>query len=169
MPEVSFVRRMIAPLGRVLEFRGRSTRGEHWPFMGLLFAIYVIGTMLAFTVGPLRTSMSIAYLLVLVLVLLASASVVRRLHDVGWSGWWMAAYLILAAGFVAFYFYWRYGIVRESNFANGPSLLFRIWPLLMIYNLAMTATLLLIFTVSLLDGTRGANRYGPDPQGPHEA
>jgi uncharacterized membrane protein YhaH (DUF805 family) len=114
MRDQSFVRRMIAPVGRLLEFDGRSTRAEHWPYMGLLIAIYVIGVVLAVPAGP-GAMISAMYVLTLILVLLASASVVRRLHDVGWSGRWMAAYVVMSGiGLLVF-------VVTVLESTSGPN------------------------------------------------
>jgi uncharacterized membrane protein YhaH (DUF805 family) len=164
MAEDSFGRRMIAPLGRLLDFGGRSTRAEHWPYMGLLIAIFAIGMVLLFPAGSVRAVLTWGYSLLIAVVLFASASVVRRLHDVGWSGRWMAAYVVMLIAFVAFYFYWRYGVVHQPYGANPTSrLLFRIWPLLMIANFAMTAIGFLIFVLTVLESQASDNKYGPRP------
>lgn len=164
--EESFGRRAAAPLGRLLEFDGRSTRAEHWPYMGLLIAIYVVGFVLLFSTGSVHAVLTPAYLLFLILVLLASASVVRRLHDVGWSGRWMAGYVVMLIAFVAFYFYWRYGVVHRPYGMGPPALLFRIWPLVMLFSLAMHGLALLLFVLTVLESAPADNRYGPAPRRP---
>jgi uncharacterized membrane protein YhaH (DUF805 family) len=104
------------------------------------------------------------YGLTIVLVLLAFAAVVRRLHDVGWSGRWMAAYLLMMLAFIAFFFYWRYGLIHDPDGRENVSL-FRLMPLLMLFSLAMNGIGLLVFILCLLPGTAGPNRYGADPKG----
>jgi uncharacterized membrane protein YhaH (DUF805 family) len=162
--EASFVSRMVAPLGRLLDFRGRSTRSEHWPYMGLLIGLYVIGMILAVTAVPPVMMMASVTLLAGIMVLLAFSSIVRRLHDVGWSGKWMAAYVALVAAFILFFFYWRYLVVHQPFSPGGSTpLLFRFWLILMVCNLASTGLALLIFVLTVLESAPGPNPYGPPP------
>jgi uncharacterized membrane protein YhaH (DUF805 family) len=165
MSNTGFAGRMTSPLGRLFDFRGRSGRAEHWPFMGLLIAVYAAGTLLALQAQPLRSAFLVIQLLLVVLALLASASVVRRLHDAGWSGWWMGAFLALLAANSAFFLYWRYGVVHPVE----PDRIGMIWPWAMAAGWAMWGIGLLIFVVTVFDGTGGPNRYGPAPSRPAAA
>ena len=151
---------MIAPLSRLMDFDGRSTRAEHWPYMGLLIALYLLGTMVAIMAVPHWVMMATIALLSSTLVLLAAASVVRRLHDVGWSGWWMAAYSVLFIGFVAFFLYSRYGVVRQPDGVGPPPLIFRFWPIVMTFNFAMQALALLLLILTALESVPRDNKYG---------
>ena len=166
MPEGSPLRRTIGPLGRVLDFSGRTRRADYWPYILLLFGIYLVGIVLVATaisrgMGPPVTQM---FLLVAILALLAFAATVRRLHDVGWSGRWMAAYLVMMLAFIAFFLHWRYGL-QHDPYGGQPGLLFRIMPLLMAFNIVMNCIGLLVFVICLLDGNAGPNRFGADPKG----
>ena len=109
MSEPGLARRAFAPLGRLLEFEGRSAPADFWPYMLLLVAIYVVGFALMFAhvaygIGSPVASM---FALVAALIILAFAAVVRRLHDVGWSGRWMVAYVLMALCVVSFILYQR--------------------------------------------------------------
>jgi len=165
MAEPTLPARILASPGRVFDFGGRTARADFWPYMGLLFAVYVAGaivSMVAFSFGAGSPVVKM-FALTAILVLLAFAAVVRRLHDVGWSGRWMAAYVVMAIGFIAFFFYWRYVLVHRP-LDVGPPALFRLMPLLMIATLAMNGTALFVFILCTLDGKPGPNRYGPDPR-----
>jgi uncharacterized membrane protein YhaH (DUF805 family) len=133
--------------------------------MLLLLAIYILGFLVVFALLPFGTGSPVAHMYALVagLVLLAFAAVVRRLHDVGWSGRWMAAYLLLVLAFIAFFYYWRYAMIHDPYGPDNASL-FRFMPLIMIFGLAMNGIGLLLFIVCLLPGTAGPNRHGPDPK-----
>ena len=166
MTEPSLARRMFAPFGRLLQFSGRSAPADFWPYMLVLVAIYIAGFAFVFATRPYGFGSTVAdqFGLTLVLILLAFAAVVRRLHDVGWSGWWMAAYVLMAFAFIAFFFYWRYGLTHTPLDSQGPSL-FRFMPLLTLFSAAMNGTGLLIFVLCLLPGKDSSNGYGPDLKG----
>jgi uncharacterized membrane protein YhaH (DUF805 family) len=166
MPGVSLSRRALAPLSRLLKFEGRTRRDHFWPYMGLLFLVYIVGFVLASALFPFGMGSIIApiYLLTAILILLAFAAAVRRLHDVGWSGWWMGAYVGMAITFIACFFYARYALISD---AGGPPVieLLRFMPFMMAFGLAMNCVGLLVFILCVLDGAPGPNRYGPDPKG----
>lgn len=166
MNEAPLPRRIVAPLGRLLDFGGRTRRADYWPFALTLLSLWFADLIVEIVAIPFRFGSPIAhgYALIALFVLLAFAATVRRLHDVGWSGRWMAAYCALILGFIATFFYWRYGVVHHPYGQPNPALL-PLMPLLMIISLAMNGLGLLVFILSLLDGTAGPNRYGPDPKG----
>jgi len=118
---------MFRPLVRYADFRGRSTRSEFLLFWLLLSLVTLASVSLGVVVDNatdvsgnevMFVILNVFYLAVTVPWL---AVVIRRLHDVDKSGWW------LLAAFIPF------GIVVLFNF----------WA---------------------RDGTRGSNRYGPDPK-----
>jgi uncharacterized membrane protein YhaH (DUF805 family) len=164
--DASLSRRIFAPLGRLLVLDGRAAPADFWPYMLLLIAIYWLGLALASASLPLGIGSPVPFLFGLtpILILLAAAAVVRRLHDVGWSGLWMAAYAVLALIFIGFFFYQRYRLTHEPYDPESLSL-FRFMPLLAIFVLAMNGIAILIFILCLLPGTAGPNRYGPEPTG----
>jgi uncharacterized membrane protein YhaH (DUF805 family) len=166
MSESSPARRIMGPLGRLLDFSGRSAPGDFWPYMLLLVAIYVIGFALVFTLQSHDIGSPVADIFVLIptLILLAFAAVVRRLHDVGWSGRWMAAYVILALAFFAFLFYQRYQL-SHGLYDPSDDALFRFFPIMALLALVTNCIALTVFIVCLLPGTAGPNKYGPDPKG----
>ena len=93
-------------------FEGRARRSEYWWFM--LFVTLVMGVIetIAFSLATMTSSdgsMSIVGILALVvagilmlgLVVPSVAVAVRRLHDLGWSGWWYLTQLIPIVGGLA--------------------------------------------------------------------
>jgi uncharacterized membrane protein YhaH (DUF805 family) len=166
MSEASLPRRIVAPLGRITDFSGRTRRADYWPFILTLLGLWFAELVVEIVVIPFRFGSPIAhgYAVFALFVLLAFAATVRRLHDVGWSGRWMAAYCALMLGFIATFFYWRYGVVHRPY--GQPNLaLLRLMPLVMVIGFAMNGLGLLVVILSLQDGTPGPNRYGTDPKG----
>ena len=156
------LKRAFAPFGRLLVFAGRDRRADYWPYAALLFAAYLAGLAASYAEpwyrpGPL---LALHYALTLLLALLGFAATVRRLHDVGWGGGWMAAWLVLLAGHTAFFFYWRYALTMGERWD-----MFDYLPLILGAGFAMAGLGLMVVILCVLDGTAGPNRHGPDPKG----
>lgn len=103
-------------------FKGRSTRSEYWYFTFIsliiygLFYLYDIAMMYGNDINfPIFSQM---YNLMVVIPSLALG--VRRLHDVGKSGWWIWIVLIPLVGFI----FLIYFITRDSQIESniyGPN------------------------------------------------
>ena len=89
-------------------------------------------------------------------VVLLAAAVTRRLHDSNRRGWWGLLPLpFLAAGFALFP-----GLFGSFG---GPDPDMRLFALLMVNTMAYLACLLALVILLCLGGTRGENRFGPQP------
>ena len=64
-------------------FSGRATRSEFWFFYLFYMFIYIVGAIVGAVVG----SQFVMYLFILPLFSPCLAAAVRRMHDVGRSGW----------------------------------------------------------------------------------
>ena len=158
---------MFMPLKRYAEFSGRSRRMEYWMFALFLFVMWIVlfGLFMVMvgsailsmgggSAGGLFAAGGTAMILLLVMavvwlaLLIPSLAVgVRRLHDTERSGWWLGGYIILAI---------VSNVVQRSTGGGGLSAILSI--LTLVY-----ALVLLVFFC--LDGTKGPNKYGPDPKG----
>ena len=91
----------IACMKKYADFRGRARRTEYWMFV-LFSAIFWVATMildnLLGTKAKDDTVGVFYYLFTLATVLPRLAVLVRRLHDVGKSGWWVFISLIPIVG-----------------------------------------------------------------------
>jgi uncharacterized membrane protein YhaH (DUF805 family) len=93
----------LAVLKKYAVFDGRAGRMEYWMFflfnLILLALTMVIDNMLKITFG--NTGIGWIYMLYsLAIIIPDTAVVVRRLHDVGKSGWWYLIGLIPLAGII---------------------------------------------------------------------
>ena len=93
-------------LKHCLVFRGRSTRKEYWSavliycVLLMLLAIVMVVALSALELGTaIWVGVGAYAFMVLGSWLLLLGVQVRRLHDVGWSGWWVAASMLFGVGF----------------------------------------------------------------------
>lgn len=87
-------------------FQGRASRSEYWWFMlfymlvvfVLAFVIVLIGSMLASdSEGGSGGAFILVVIPILALFLPVLSVTIRRIHDLGYSGWWYLAYAVLSA------------------------------------------------------------------------
>ena len=92
----------LGALKKYATFRGRARRKEYWTFVLVTFiftimAVYIDG--LLFGTTSQDSGYGIVYgLFSLIMLLPGLAVLVRRLHDVGKSGWWIFISLIPVIG-----------------------------------------------------------------------
>ena len=162
---------MFLPLKRYAEFSGRSRRMEYWMFflfqfiVGIVFQVLVMTTVGgAAALGARPSSMMAAGGMMMVLaalyglfalaMLIPSIAVgVRRLHDTERTGWWLLAPLVpYLLTFILF-------AVAIGGSSGGMGVL------AMLCMLAALGLAITVLVFMFLDGTKGPNRYGPDPKG----
>jgi uncharacterized membrane protein YhaH (DUF805 family) len=88
-------------------FQGRSRRREYWTFLLVNPAIVGLLAVVDHMSGMFSKEAGIgllSFLFCLAIVLPSIAVGIRRLHDIGRSGWWMLLNLIPLVGLVLFVF-----------------------------------------------------------------
>ena len=188
-PRMSMGEAIKACISKYATFSGRSRRSEYWWFSLFLLIISIvllapIGVCVALidsgTINPDAGAWSVVVVIAGILALLSglfllfsiipSISVqVRRLHDVGRSGWWvfwMFAISLVAAvvplfvlGFDKAVDMNDFSIISNSFSASLVSGL-----IVLVANIANWAMGIAVFIFSLFDSQRGANKYGPSPK-----
>jgi uncharacterized membrane protein YhaH (DUF805 family) len=161
LPMIEFIDAIKRGFQNYFKFSGRATRAEYWWFvlftqlLGLAGIVPVIG----WIIGPLASIASI----------IPSISLsVRRLHDIGKSGWWMMVWVgsVLIWVFWFIFFVAGLGNMEDENWIQEESDAF--WG-----QVAVSAGVLLIASVALMivwvvwfvrKGDKGPNKYGPDPR-----
>lgn len=147
----------LAPLRKYADFNGRARRSEYWWYVLGLVVAYLVATVLDSLLGLNRMIAGLygpfALLVALGTFVPSLAVAVRRLHDTNRSGWWMLVVVLpyLALGIVI-------GMAAgegDAAAALGSAGLVA---------LIAFAGAVLIFIFMLLDGTKGDNRFGPDPK-----
>lgn len=173
-------------------FRGRSTRKEYWSFWLFSFLLsFLIGFLTTFCGAFCGALIDPAAMLLcygvgalsllgfmLYTALPGLAVYVRRLHDVGWSGWWIALYYGTGAALFAIFWFQLMVGVQEWMWTNesvtwdaeslqslgayletvpGMPLLDSIWDVLTLANYALA---LFLFVLTLWPSQKKENRYG---------
>ena len=152
MKELSPIDWAMRPLKRYAQFAGRAPRAEYWWFW--------LGYMLVYVVIQILVRASAIFglldLLFLGLVVPMIAVAVRRMHDTDRSGWWVVAPIVpYLVGFALILPRLFQSDGNPPDFGSlGPGIVF----FFIGFVLALT-----VFIFSVLPGTQGPNRYGPDP------
>ena len=173
---------MFRPLIRYADFRGRARRAEYWLFVifqGGAVGLCLLAAISAFSdkdvaaaAGRFALGLGVAGLVAVGLVIPYFAVLARRLHDADKSAWWM---LLLAPGYLSPMLIGGavVGAAGQAmaggdqaaaeaavlSAAGGSGAVMLVASLCNMVLLALTMT----------RGTRGPNRFGPDPRDPHAA
>ena len=110
--------------------RGRAGRGEYWTHVAVLFGLNLLLGQIAPAVG---FAIAAVYLVVQM----------RRLHDIGRSGWWAVAAFVGALAVT---------VPLEVLGLSDPAIA-----------VAAVATLVPLIWIGVVPGDREPNRFGPPP------
>jgi uncharacterized membrane protein YhaH (DUF805 family) len=100
-----------AVLKKYATFSGRARRKEYWMFTLINMIIITVLQIIDFTIG----TMFISGIYSLIVFLPSLAVAVRRLHDIGKSGWWLLINIIPVIGFIVMIVF----LVKDSE--PGPN------------------------------------------------
>lgn len=108
---MDFVTAVKTCLSKFVDFSGRASRSEFWWF----FLFQVLVSIVASFLGDVVTMV-----VGLALLLPALAVGVRRLHDIGKSGWFLLLCLIPVVNLVLIYFFVQPSQTQDNNFGVVP-------------------------------------------------
>ncbi len=170
---------LLRPLIRYADFRGRASRGEYWLFMltqGLIYIGCVVLAVTSLANGPrgvlgLAGWLGFALLLVLAFALPNYAVLARRLHDSGRSAFWMALLLpTFATNLATFRAMGSLATQPQLAGLNTQDAMAQALagPFASVGAIAIVASIcsFVLFVLTLMPGTQGPNRFGPDPRDP---
>ncbi|MCY6382820.1 DUF805 domain-containing protein [Hoeflea prorocentri] len=112
---MTFTQSVRTVFSNYVNFSGRATRPEFWWWTLFVFVLslvlevvdgVVIAPLLGFTVFAQEAGSPLGTIAALALLLPSLAVGVRRLHDIGRSGWWLLIILIPIIGFLVL-IYWH--------------------------------------------------------------
>ncbi|MFN3352755.1 MAG: DUF805 domain-containing protein [Brevundimonas sp.] len=143
----------------LFSFNGRSRRSHFWIGWLILLGVGVVAGWL-----PL-----IGALISLALIWPNLAIGVKRLHDMGHTGWLIVVpwAVTIIGTFVAFGSVGVQAILNAQALENDdPAAIFAlIGPMFGWFGLIILVNLGFLLWIGLTEGTRGPNRFGPDPKG----
>lgn len=105
---------------RYADFNGKATRSQYWYFVLfyvllsivlVLIDTFVVNPLLGMNIQEASQGGILQMVFALALIIPTIAIGVRRLHDIGKSGWWMLISLVPIIGFLVLIFFF----VQESK------------------------------------------------------
>ena len=158
LPSLGFKEAVKTAWGKLTDSNGRARRSELW----WCFLLYVIVNLVLsiFVKNPIASNV-----LSTILLLLISAVTVRRLHDTGKCGWWVAASIILTV-YSSFYLIGSGFYETLNTVTPSQEEIMKIFkdPLLLVPTLLQGIVNIVILIFSLLDSKVEENKYGPSPK-----
>jgi uncharacterized membrane protein YhaH (DUF805 family) len=151
------------PIQKYADFNGRAPRAEFWWYILAVIILSVIARIIDGILGiHVAGPYGLLYLIVAVGLLVPNIAVtVRRLHDTNRTGWWILLPVVpYAVGFFLGGAAIMGGAATGSAMGMGAGM--GVAGIFLVIG-AVCALVLLVFYC--LPGTRGENRYGPDPYG----
>ena len=101
-------------INNYISFKGRASRSEYWWFFLFCICVGVITGIVDFVVG--WNVMWITNIVIIALFLPTLSVAVRRLHDMGRSGWW---YLIVIIPYIGWIMFLILMIIEGEEHPNG--------------------------------------------------
>ena len=114
-------------INNYVNFEGRASRSEYWWFILFNLIINIVTFAIDSTLGTMITyDMGYVGFIALLALLLPSISVsVRRLHDIGKSGWWILIGIIPIVNFIGIFvilvFTLMEGEEHPNQYGNVPT------------------------------------------------
>lgn len=115
----------IAALKKYAIFRGRACRSEYWYFVLFYLLIHIVLGLMDGILGSQRREGAglLGSLFALAMLLPTLAVAVRRLHDIGKSGWWLLVSLVpLIGGLILLVFAVRDSEPGDNAYGPNPKL-----------------------------------------------
>ena len=137
---------ILMPFQRLTDFSGRSRRTEFWLFWLVALILQMITSYIDTATGQpnLLGGMGPVTLVATLILLTPAATVgIRRLHDIGRSGWWMLLFGLPYLG-------WLVSIETGSQSV--------------ITSLALLLGSVILLVLLVQPGTPAENAFGPDPK-----
>jgi uncharacterized membrane protein YhaH (DUF805 family) len=109
---VNFQQSVTTCLKKFVDFDGRASRAEYWWFFLFNLGVTLIAYVLHETLGSIVS---------LLLLLPGIAAAVRRMHDIGKSGWFLLLGLIPLVGLILLYWAVQPSAPESNEYGEPPA------------------------------------------------
>ena len=163
MSPVDWAKRPI--LEKYADFSGRAPRAEFWWYTLALMVVFIVVAIVEGILGIHRMIAGmygpVSALLLLATLIPSLAVGVRRLHDVNRTGWWLLLPLIPDVLMIVM------ALTTAGAVAAGGGMGAAMGGLAItgLLGLITFVGAVVVFVFDVLPGTKGPNRFGPDPYG----
>ena len=97
---MGFGQAIAAGFANYFNFRTRASRSEYWYFMLFLVIVSVALSILELAIAGPRDIFVLSSIFSLATLIPSLAALVRRLHDMGRSGWWVLLGIVPLVGII---------------------------------------------------------------------
>ena len=164
---MSFPEAIAQCLRKYVDFSGRASRAEFWWWeLATTGIIVVLGLMASFLSDASDILSTVEGLFILAIFLPTWAVTMRRLHDIGKSGWWLVTWVIIGSVsgvFVLVGAVMAFGLAFLGTLFGDSGLVAIGFVVFIIGLVPYAGTLLWMILWLARQGDAGPNRYGPDP------
>lgn len=92
---------IFSAIRNAFNFGGRASRSEYWWFTLFVFLLVIVATVVDLSIDRTSPEMGIVAALVVLIHAIPTLLVgVRRLHDIGHSGWWLLICIVPLIGLI---------------------------------------------------------------------
>lgn len=152
---------------KYVTFSGRARRSELWCFYLAFLGLYGVAVVIDKAVGTVWDILLgvgwVSGLVELGLLLPCIAVTVRRLHDTGWSGWWLLPFFAFAPlaynipGLETLFVDFLVGLISLVPIATAEAIS---WIMVAV----SVAPIIGLIVLMCIDSQPGDNAYGPNPK-----
>ncbi len=113
------------------DFKSRATRAEYWSFILINFAIILTWALCCHLFFiPEKIAATLYTLFILAQIIPCLAVGIRRMHDIGFNGWWVLINCLPAAGYIVFFIFTildgtnghnRFGADPKNRISSNPN------------------------------------------------
>lgn len=118
---MGFVQSVSAALGNYVNFSGRARRPEYWYFSLFLFLVSIVLALIDVFVLKMPDYTPLSSVFSLAMLLPGVGVSIRRLHDIGRTGWWLLIAFIPLIGIIVL-IYWACQPSEPQANAYGPEM-----------------------------------------------
>jgi len=133
---------------KYVQYQGRARRREYWMFC-LFYTVLELIFVALFAMGLDTLGNYLSNIFSAATLLPSVCLGIRRLHDIGKSGWWILVF---------------YGIIIVAAFILGFSVAAESLVGLVVCAVALIANIVVFLVFLCLDSQPGENQYGPNPK-----